>query len=88
MHTLTGKQKVYDPNDIIVWVRSIAGLVREHSILFPKEERAMIVNLFGGPNEEVAVIQLAAEGPFLVQREAPQRPFRAMGKPRRPRRVR
>jgi hypothetical protein len=88
MHTLTGKQKVYDPNDIIIWVRSIAGLVREHSILLPQENRAMIVSLFGGVNQEVSVVQLAAEGPFLVQREAPQRPYRAMGKPRRPRRNR
>jgi hypothetical protein len=88
LHTLMGKQKVYDPNDLIVWVRSIAALVREHSILFPRENRAMLVNLFGGPNEEVAVLHLSADGPFSVQRADPQRPSPAKGKPRHPRGVR
>lgn len=73
-HTLAGKQKIYDANELVGWVRSVAALVREHSILFPQENRAMLVNLFGGRNQEVAVIQLAAEGPFSVQKSDSQHP--------------
>lgn len=85
MHTLTGKQKVYDPNDLIVWLRSIAALVREHSILFPEEDRAILVNFFGGPNREVRVLELSATGPFSVQRATRGRPSPATAKQRHPR---
>lgn len=64
-HTLAGKQRIYDPNELIAWVRSVRALVIEHSILFPRENRAVLVGPFAGQNGEAVVLQLAADGPFV-----------------------
>jgi hypothetical protein len=85
-HTLQGSAKIYDANELVGWMQAIGRMLALHSILFPDEERAVLVNLFGGPNREVAVIQLAAKGPFSIQRAVPpQRPSPVTGKPSHPR---
>lgn len=69
-HALAGAQKVYDANQLIDWVMSVVALINEHSILFPKEHRAVLVSLHGGENGEVAVLQLKADGPFQIHPHA------------------
>lgn len=84
-HSLAGKQKIYDGNQLVDWVMAVMALINEHSILFPQDHRAVLVSLHGGQNGEVAVIQMKADGPFQVQPHAPRYRPKEKAKPHRPR---
>jgi hypothetical protein len=71
-HALAGRNRIYDVDELMRWTRKLSGLLVEHSIVFPHDERAVLVGLFGGPNGEVAVLELEADGPFSVQRPDPE----------------
>jgi hypothetical protein len=65
-HALAGKQRIYDLDQVARWQRKIVNLLAEHTILFPQEHRAVMVNLKGDDKGRVIVAHAEADGPFVV----------------------
>jgi hypothetical protein len=69
-NALTGKEKLYNVNDLWRWTGQIKATLDEHVILFPKEKRVILVNM-GGDEAPVHVLQGEADGPVQVSSPFP-----------------
>lgn len=65
-HAVAGEQKVYDLSLVARWRTEFVSLLSQHLILFPQEERVLLVTLNGDAEGRVKVIQAEADGPFAV----------------------
>lgn len=65
-HALSGKHKIYNLGQIVEWQSALVALLSQHLILFPQENRVLLVNLDGDGDGRVKVIQAEADGPFWV----------------------
>lgn len=61
-----GEKKVYDLSLVASWRSEFLGLLAQHIVLFPEEERALVVMLNGDEEGRVKVLQAEAGGPFAV----------------------
>lgn len=61
-HALKGKGRTYDVDELSNWHRSFVQLITQHLILFPQEERVVLVNLIGGPDRRRAWLRCGWRG--------------------------
>jgi len=66
-HAVSGDQKVYDLVMMAGWKEEFLSLLSQHLILFPEEERALLVFLDGDDEGNVQVVEAKAGGPFTVE---------------------
>ena len=71
LHALQGKKRVYNVDELWGWWVEVMNTISEHLILFPKDERALLVNLNGDGDGRVTVAEAQAEGAFAVSSEFP-----------------
>ena len=65
-HAVAGEQKAYDLSLVARWRSEFVSLLSEHAMVFPQEERVLLVNLNGDEGGGVQVIEAVADGPFAV----------------------
>ncbi|MCF2513668.1 hypothetical protein LVY65_01115 [Sphingomonas sp. G124] len=65
-HTLQGRERTYDLNQVAAWLKQLYGLLAEHMILLPKEQQVLMVNLIDGEGGRVQVAKAVSDGPFAV----------------------
>jgi hypothetical protein len=67
-HVLSGKERVYDLQQIDQWAGQIGSLLSTHVIMILETGLVLVVNLTGGPNSSVQVA-IAKGGPAVYEPE-------------------
>jgi hypothetical protein len=79
-HALTGKHKLYNVDDLLGWFLQLQATLGEHLIVFPDQRRTLMVNLTGGADGSVIVLESKGDESFALPSDFPS----PQPKPRRP----